>query len=158
LEVDMNRKSPSPFGTAGRAKSDALLGFSVWITPFQGITPAVFAALQRKVEDYLIDRDLRDGGTPLQLLIWSDERSLSATDQVDLLVWLLAQPGIAKVEVGPLVAHGRPTGERGTQPVVVARFGDLDLVPMAWLYGSNRVSAEQFIQMLGGFRSTATLH
>ena len=156
----MSRKSPSPSPTvtASRTQPDALLGFNVWITPFQGTTPAVFAALQRRVEDYLIDRDLHDSGTPLQLVLWSDERSLSATDQVDLLVWLIAQPGIATVEVGPLQAHGRLPGERGTEPVVVARFGDLGLVPMAWLYASSRLSAEQFIQMLGGYRSTATLH
>jgi hypothetical protein len=156
----MSRKSPSPSptGAAGRALPDALLGFNVWITPFQGTPPAVFAALQRRVEDYLIDRDLHDSGTPLQLVVWSDERSLSATDQIDLLVWLIAQPGIATVEVGLLQAHGPLLSERGTQPVVVARFGDLGLLPMAWLYASSRLSAEQFIQMLGGYRSTATLH
>jgi hypothetical protein len=155
----MNRKSASSMGSLGRAaKTDALLGFSVWITPFRGATRAEFAALQRRVEDYLIERDLRDSGTPLQMLVCSDERSLSATDQVDLLVWLVTQPVVAMVEIGPLQAHVGSPGERGSQPVAVARFGDLGLVPMAWLYGTNRLNAEQFIQMLGGYRSTTTLH
>ena len=108
--------------------------------------------------EYLIERDLRDSGTPLQMLVWSDERSLSATDQVDLLVWLVAQPAVAMVEIGRLVENGGSPGECGSQPVAAARFGDLGLVPMAWLYGTNRLNAEQFIQMLGGYRSTATLH
>ncbi len=155
----MNRKSASSIGSLGRAaKTDALLGFSVWITPFNGATPAHFAAWRRRLEDYLIERDLRDSGTPLQMLVWSDERSLSATDQVDLLVWLVAQPAVAMVEIGRLVENGGSPGECGSQPVAVARFGDLGLVPMAWLYGTNRLNAEQFIQMLGGYRSTATLH
>jgi hypothetical protein len=154
----MNRKPLPQASTLSRTKPEVPRGFSVWITPFQGTSPAEFAALQRRVEDYLIDRDLRDSGTPLQLEVWSDERSLSAVDQVDLLVWLIAQPGIATVEVSPLHAQGKTVAERGTQPVVVARFGDLGLVPMAWLYSSSRLNAAQFIEMLGGYRSTATLH
>ena len=37
----MNRKSTSSIGSHGRAaKTDALLGFSVWITPFRGAMKA----------------------------------------------------------------------------------------------------------------------
>jgi len=160
MEIDMNRNKSVVAAAARRQTKTAsqTLGFSMWLTPSRATTPAEQARFQRRLEDHLAEHDLLGSGAPLQMLIWADERSLTTTDQVDLLVWAIGQPGVNAVELGPLVPHAGMPGERGSQPVVVARFSDLCLVPIIWLYQASRLKAEQVIELLGGFRSTATLH
>lgn len=160
LEIDMNRNKPLIAAAVRRQTKTATqtLGFTMWLTPSQATTPAEQARFQRRFEDNLSEHDLLGSGAPLQMLIWADDRSLTTTDQVDLLVWAIGQPGVNAVELGPLVPHGGVPGERGSQPAVMARFSDLCLVPIIWLYQASRLKAEQVIELLGGFRSTTTLH
>jgi hypothetical protein len=160
LETDMNRNKTVIAAAARRqAKPSAKqLGFTVWLTPSPATTSAEQSRFQRRIEDYLSEHDLLASGAQLQMLIWADDRSLSATDQVDLLIWAVEQPGVTAVELGPLVPHTGAPGERGSQPMVVARFSDLCLIPIVWLYRASRLNAQQVIEMLGGFRSTATVH
>jgi hypothetical protein len=99
----MNRKSVTSAGASRHTlESQSLLGFTIWITPFRGVTPVQLATFQRRLENYL--------------------------------------------------------SERSSLPVVLAQFGDLCVVPIAWLYNASRLKADQVIEMQGGYRSTATLH
>lgn len=81
------------------------LGFTVWIEPRTGIAPAAQAAFMRRMEDYLDARDLQFDGAPLRAVIWSPERSLSATDQVELLDWLIDDAAVCTASVSPLTRH-----------------------------------------------------
>jgi hypothetical protein len=42
--------------------------------------------------------------------------------------------------------------------VVLVRSSDLALIPISWLFHARRLPAAQVINMLGGYRSTATVH
>lgn len=156
----MNRNK-SVIAAAARRRTKAasqILGFTIWLTPSRATTPTEQARFQRRLEDHIAEHDLLGSGSPLQMLNWADDRSLTTTDQIDLLVWANGQPAVNAAELGPLVAHAGMPGERGSQPVVAARFGDLCLVTIIWLYQASRLKAEQVIELLGGFQSTATLH
>lgn len=155
----MHRKFVSPaLGAERHVVNESLLAFTVWITPPRGATSHMRATFVRQLEDYLIGQDIQSRGGFQQLLVWSDERSLTAGDQVNLLLWLINQAGAAAAEIGPLQSHSGAPSERGSQPVLQARFGDLALIPISWLYACGRLDADLVIRTLGGFRATVTLH
>jgi hypothetical protein len=133
------------------------LGFTAWIQPRPGLHPSVESAFVRRLEDYLSERNLSMTGGPLCLVLWSEERSLSATDQVDFIEWLINDPIVPTVVLSPL-------SER-TDVVADRRAGclrtdvmDMNLIPVTWLYRIHRISADQYLQILGGFVRPAVTH
>ena len=76
--------------------------FTVWIEPRPGTTFAEQGALARRLEDYGAPRDLLIGGSPLCAVIFAEDRSLTASDQVDLIDWLIDDPIVRAVAVSPL--------------------------------------------------------
>jgi hypothetical protein len=67
------------------------------------MSPAAQAAFMRRMEDYLDARDLQCDGAPLRAVIWSPDHSLSATDQVELLDWLIDDAAVCTASVSPLM-------------------------------------------------------
>ena len=126
------------------------LGFTVWIEPKTGLTPAEEPAFTRRLDDYMAARHLPFGGAPLRFIVWSPDRSLTPSDQVDLLDWLTDDPAVCTAMVSPLVRRlDQPAGrDDGYLPV---RATDTALIGLTPLYRARRVSAEQYIQILGGF-------
>lgn len=155
----MSLKSLSRLRVAdGIDAAQAPLGFSVWITPTRGATPAELHKLEDRIDAYCVEHGLERSGTHRQMLVWSEDRSLTLADQVDLLLWLIGEYGTHEVAVGALQSHsGRPS-EHGRLPALQARFGDLDLIAITWLFRAGRLGAAQAAEMLGGFRVPATLH
>ena len=144
------------------AKRDAtqpepLLGFTVWIQPRPGIHPSAESDFARRLDDYLSERRLSMTGAPLCLVLWSEDRSLSAVDQVDLIEWLISDPISPTVVLSPLSGQTHVVADRGAG-WLRADVTDMTLIPLTWLYSVRRISAEQYLQILGGFVRPAIKH
>ena len=126
------------------------LGFTVWIEPRTGMSPAAQAAFLRRMEDYLDARDLQCDGAPLRAVIWSPDDSLSSTDQGELLDWLIDDAAVCTASVSPLMRHSAELASIADGYVLV-RAADTAIAALSLLYRARRVSAELYLQILGGF-------
>ena len=136
---------------------ELLLGFTAWIQPRPGLHPSAESAFARRLEDYLAERNLSMTGGPLCLVLWSDERSLSAIDQVDFIEWLVNDPIVPTVVLSPLSERTDAAADRRAG-WLRADVMDVNLIPVTWLYRIHRISADQYLQILGGFVRPAVTH
>ena len=129
---------------------DACLNFTVWIEPRTGLTPAEEFAFTRRLYDYMTARDLQVDGAPLRVVVRSPDRSLTPTDQVDMLDWLMDDPALCTATVSPLMRQlDRPANR--DDGYLRVRATDMVLIGLTPLYRARRVNAEQYIEILGGF-------
>lgn len=133
------------------------LGFTAWIQPRPGLHPSAESAFARRLEDYLSERSLSMTGGPLCLVLRSDERSLSAIDQVDFIEWLVNDPIVPTVVLSPLNERTDAVADRRAG-WLRADVMDMNLIPVTWLYRIHRISADQYLQILGGFVRPAVTH
>ena len=105
------------------------LGFTVWIQPRPGIHPSAESAFARRLDDYLSERRLSMTGAPLCLALWSEERSLSAVDQVDFIEWLISDPISPTVVLSPLSERIDVVADRGAG-WLRADVTDMTLIPL----------------------------
>ena len=130
------------------AKVEPLLGFTVRIRPPRGLSPAAEYRFGSALELYLLERDLLTNGGPLFAAVYSNDRSLSATDQVDLLTWLVFEAGVPALALGPLVPDcGAPMGDG---PMIRVHRSDPVLSHLDALYRDHRIDADLFLAVLGG--------
>ena len=134
----------------------ALLGLHVRLQFLPDADAGDLRAMDERLHAILTVRGLERRGTRRQMSVQSEDRHLTMKDQVDLLLWLIGQCGVQVVEIGPLRADQSELLDR--LPTLRAVCGDLDLMPIIWLYRRGRVSAAQVAEMLGGFGLSATLH
>ena len=133
------------------------LGFTVWIEARPGVTAVEQNAFLRRLQDYLDDHELQIIGGPLHAVVFAEDRSLTATDQVDLLDWLIDDPLVRTVAVSPLSPRlDQPAGREAGYLSV--RATDLTLIGLTLLYRNRSLSAELYLQLLGGFVRPVTVH
>jgi hypothetical protein len=140
--------------------TEPLLGFIVQIEPRPGFTLAEARELDRRLEDYAEAHELELGGDQLVQTVSAEHRSLSATDQVDLLDWLIDQPGISVVRISTLTARldrsdAQTVWQAGAAQVSVC---DMGVIGLTILYRARRITAELYLQILGGFMRPAVVH
>ena len=137
--------------------TERLRGFAVLIQPYPGFTVGQMRDLERRVEDYAEAHDLQVDGHHLMYAISSTERSLSATDQVDLVDWLSGQPGIRALRLTPL--RERPdTPAAEEEGFLLVPSCDTVTIGLKLLYRARRISAELYLQILGGFVRSVSVH
>lgn len=116
-----------------------------------GITPRQELAFERELGLYLLERELIGDGTPLVMTIRSDCRDLTATDQVDLLAWLMAAP-VVNAEISrsaqAIAGHEQGEGYAGSFEHVRASHSDLAVAPVLELYKLGRIRPELVIEIL----------
>ena len=133
------------------------LGFTVWIEARPGVTAVEQNTFLRRLQDYLDDHELQIVGGPLHALVFAEDRSLTATDQVDLLDWLIGDPVVRAVALSP----PSPSVDRPAQRdagYLRVQATDLTLIGLTLLYRSRSLSAELYLQVLGGFVRPVVLH
>jgi hypothetical protein len=133
------------------------LGFTVWIEVRPRTTVAEQNAFMRRLQDHAEAQDLLLAGGPLCALVYSEDRSLTATDQVNLLDWLIDDPVVRAVAISPLSPRREGAGPREAGFLQV-RATDLSLIGLTLLYRSRSLPAETYLQILGGFVRPATVH
>ena len=135
-------------GVRAVAEAESLLGFTVRIRPPRGLSRAAEYRFDSALELYLHERNLLISGGPLFAAVHSNDRSLSATDQVDLLTWLVFEAGVPALAVGPLVPDcGAPMGDG---PMICVHRSDPMLSHLEALYRNHRIDADLFLAVLGG--------
>ena len=134
------------------AEREVLLGFRVRISPPRGLTPAAEFVMELALALYFFEHELKADGGPLNAVIRSGDRCLTAVDQADLLIWLFYEIEVPAVVLGPLVEVGMERGIDldGVTPLRVFR-SDPALAALTVLYRQNRIDADQFLDVLGGF-------
>ena len=136
-------------------RSEVKMGFWLQIVLVPGLTPAREREIERCLEDYADSHGLRLGGHQLAITVSSDERSLTATDQVDLVDWMVSRSGVSAIRLGPLTAH---LEQAAGEAFMLVQTLDLGLIGLTMLYRSRRVSADLYLQILGGFVRPAIVH
>lgn len=142
----------------GSAEGGARLGFTAWVHLARPGVAADVQIFRRGFDRYLEVCGLMRSMNPLHALIWSPERSLTLDDQIGMFVWMLEDRRAHDVEIGALQQHAGIPAQRDRVAQLPATLGDLALMPMASLYKASRLSAEQVIAMLGGYRPPVVLH
>lgn len=102
--------------------------------------------LERAIEDYAEAYDLEMRGTQLRFLVQALGRPTTAEDQVALMDWLVDRPGLRRIRVGAL---RRTAAGHGAYLQVAS--GDMAVIGVTLLYRLGRLTAEQYLQILGGF-------
>jgi hypothetical protein len=133
------------------AEREVLLGFRVRISPPRGMTPAAEFLMEWALALYFYEHELQAEGGQLSAVIRSGDRSLSATDQADLLLWLFYEIEVPAVVLGPLVEVGMERGTDGDGGALRVFRSDPSLAALAVLYRQHRIDADQFLDVLGGF-------
>jgi hypothetical protein len=157
LENTMSRKSKMP-PPMPQPADEPTQGFTIWITVRRGISPYSEQVFERDLADYMESRLLVWWGTQLHAEVWSDDRDLTESDQVDLLFWLIESPTPTTVEIGQLGPHTGMPFRRGALPVVRVQSSDLMLIPMIWLYRAGRITAKHVLEMVGGYTTRSVVH
>ena len=150
-----DRRGHAPVAMLNDASIDDQ-GFPFWVDLMRGLSPSEENAFERRFFEYRDARSLLIDGGPLHGLLTHRERSLTATDQVDWLLWMLDDPLVEAASVGCLLSTAMPRrAQRKTDPILlVPRRAHLPPV-VAWLYRRHRIDARRFIDLLGGFTTRA---
>jgi uncharacterized protein YggL (DUF469 family) len=136
------------------------LGFLLQLEPRPGFMVAEARQLERAIEDYAEAHGLDLGGSQLVQIVSAGARSLTVTDQVDFMDWLLDQPGISGVRVSTLtskldISDARSVWQAGAAHLSVC---DLGVIGLTILYRARRITADLYLQILGGFMRPALVH
>jgi hypothetical protein len=137
--------------------AERLRGFSVFIQTCPGFTLHQMRELERRVEDYADAHEIEIAGHHLTYTVSSPERSLSATDQVDLVDWLTGQPGISAMRLTPL-RDWPHTSTPEEDAFLIVPACDTVTIGLKLLYRARRISAEMYLQILGGFVRSVHVH
>ena len=137
--------------------TERLRGFAVLIQPYPGFTLQELRELERRIEDYAQAHEIEMSGHHLTFTVSSPQRSLTATDQVDLVDWLNGQPGISAMRLTPL--RDRPDASTAEEDgFLVVPACDTVTIGLKLLYRARRISAEMYLQILGGFVRSVHVH
>ena len=112
------------------------------LVPSALASPAQRHALERDLPDRVAAMGLELGGAFPACTVAAASRVIPAADQVDLIDWLIDRPGLAALAVA---AAGI-----GVDAVELS-LADLDLIGLAMLHRMRRISAPQYLQILGSF-------
>lgn len=137
--------------------TERLRGFAVLIQPYPGFTLQQMRELERRIEDYAEAHDLEMSGTHLTFTVSSRDRSMTATDQVDLVDWLTGQPGISSMRLTPL-REQPDVSTAGEDGFMLVPACDPVTIGLKLLYRARRISAELYLQILGGFVRPVSVH
>jgi hypothetical protein len=121
------------------------IGFRLQVRVRHGATYREETAFARRLTDYLDEHEMQHSGGPLLMWLTGQDRELSSTDQIDLAFWLLRDPMCAVVRISDL---GHLAGEHGFVDVEAL---DFCVFALTLLYSLHRVTADQVIDLLGGF-------
>jgi hypothetical protein len=123
-----------------------------------GPSPLISAAQRRSLERDLLDQVEALGfelnGDFPAFQVCAPGRSLTADEQVTLLDWLVDRPGLVALTVD-LPGWARAPGEGR---VIEVPVGDLGLIGLTMLHRMRRISAPQYLQILGGFACPTAVH
>jgi hypothetical protein len=136
------------------------LGFLLQVEPRPGFTVAEARQLDRALEDYAESHELDLSGGQLVLVVSSEDRSLTVTDQVDFMDWLIDQSGISCVRVSTLTSKLDISGAHSVWQAGAAHVSvcDLGVIGLTILYRARRITADLYLQILGGFMRPALVH
>lgn len=130
--------------------------FTIGVEVVPGTTLAEARTLERRIEDYADAHELQIAGHHLTYVVSAAERSLSAVDQVDLLDWLIDQPGVRNVRLSPLALSDTPAA--WSEGFLLVASCDVPVIGLKLLYRCRRITAEQYLQILGGFVRSLNVH
>lgn len=138
------------------AKTKRHLGFTIVVAPVPGTGLSQMRELERRIEDYADAHELQLAGHHLTYVVGAAERSLTPTDQVDMLDWLIGQPGVRTVRLSLLGAAD--TTASWSDGFLLVTSCDVPVIGLSLLYRCRRIAPELYLQILGGFVRAASMH
>jgi hypothetical protein len=115
------------------------------------MTPAAEFLMEWALALYFFEHELQADGGQLSAVIRSGDRSLTAVDQADLLIWLIYEVEVPAVVLGPLIEVGMERGTDCDGGALRVFRSDPSLAALTVLYRQHRIDADQFLDVLGGF-------
>lgn len=125
--------------------------FAVRVHMRRGRTHAQELEFLRRLEVWIAERDLvMEGGQTAFNIV--SERELTATDQTDLLIWLLDDVAVSHGRIGPLVGRANDLSAEVTGVIwVEAGARDHPVEAARLLYESGRLDGAGFLEALGSY-------
>ncbi len=134
--------------------SAAPLGFTLWLETAPERTSAHEIELQRCLKNYARDHGLALQGGLFSSKVRGAGRSLGLCDQVALIHWLVSQPLVCTVMVSPLSPKLDMEARPGDGALTVHNPNVLTMA-LKVLYQSQRITPQQYVQILGGYVRSA---
>lgn len=153
-----------------RAAKEHEVAFALELELRPGLPLQDSRKLERRLEDYAEAQGLQFEGTQLRHLVSAPDRPVSVDDQVALIDWLIDQPGLIAVRLGPISGRaeagvdgegqgeGQDEGQGGDTAFLQIRSGDIALIGLTLLYRCGRITAALYLQILGGYVRPARCH
>jgi len=149
-----------------RAAKEQEVAFALELELRPGLPLQDSRKLERRLEDYAEAQGLQFEGTQLRHLVSAPDRQVSVDDQVALIDWLIDQPGLIAVRLGPIGGRaeagadgeGQVEGQGGDAAFIQIRSGDIALIGLTLLYRCGRITAALYLQILGGYVRPARCH
>lgn len=130
--------------------------FTVGVELAPGMAQRLACDLQHRLQDYLDAHDLLASSHHLTYVVRSAERSLTAADQVGLIDWLIAQPGVRCVRLNSPSCRG--SSKPMPDSFVFVATCDIAVIGLSLLYRCGRISPELYLQVLSGFERPVAAH
>jgi hypothetical protein len=144
------------------SNADSAVGFVLHLELRPGLPLAECRRLARRLEDYAEAHEIQLEGTQLRHVVSAPGRELSVDDQVALLDWLVDQPGVVAVRLGPIAPIGalhEPDDHTGQGAAFIhARTVDVAWIGLTLLYRCARITPTLYLQILGGSVRPAHIH
>lgn len=141
---------------AGRSRAqEHEVGFALELELRPGLQLPDFRRLERRLEDYAEAQGLQFVGTQLHHRVSAPDRPVGVNDQVALIDWLVDQPGLVAIRLGPITALAQfdavGQGEGNDSAFIQVRTGDFALIGLTLLYRCGRITPTLYLQILGGY-------
>ena len=130
--------------------------FVVHLGGRRGVTPEQVRALERGLADYAQRHDLALDARHGAIVVTSADRELTASDQVELIDWLIDQPAVCMLSLGP-ITNGDPAVERPAALLMVNVL-DLSVIGVTLLYRAGSLCPELYLQILRDSARPVVLH
>lgn len=149
-KVGVDSQTPSSSRSVPAAAAEVRLGFPVMLQLGPGLTPLAAEQFVQRYDNFLREHELLYDGAARRRFVFSADRSLSETDQLNLLSWLVREAqrlGLSmNVWLGPMAQEQPESFESG----VWAWQGDAALESLLALYDLGRIEASVLLQLLKG--------
>lgn len=166
----MTKSQARQASAPGRKRQSDPVAFVLQLEVRPGLPLDECQRFERRLEDYARVQGLDLTGHQLRQIVTAPDRAVTCTDQVALIDWLVDQPGLVAVRVGPVTslaqveqahafADSDPADDEPTDAAFVqVRTGDLALIGLTLLYRCGRIAPALYLQILGGYVRPANVH
>ena len=137
--------------------SAQLWQFNFEVQTWLGVDAHDAAALACRVLEYASDHEFGVSVDTRSYVVSTDDRRLAEFGQAQLVDWLLSQPAVAAIALGPVVHQGTPAWVDG-EPVLAIRTTDPAVGHITVMYRSGELAWQEYLVALRTLAAPIAIH